>query len=44
MENVIKWYDYEPQQRGGQAKQGARQIMVSHSHREDRKNGYWRVF
>lgn len=43
MENVIKWYDHEPNQRGGQVKQGARQIMVSHTQRGDRNNGYWRV-
>lgn len=43
MENVIKWYDYEPNQRGGQVKQGARQIMVSHTQRGDSNNGYWRV-
>lgn len=43
MKSVMKWYDYTPSKRGGNHRQGERQIMVAHGCRGDRKYGYWRV-
>ena len=44
MTNLIQWFDFLPTKRGGKNnQQGERQLMISHSRKEDKKSGYWRV-
>ena len=43
MTELIQWYDFTPATRGGKYQQGERQLMVSHSRKEGKKAGYWRV-
>lgn len=40
--DVIEFFNFSPIQRGGHARQGERQLMLSHT-RRDGKSGYWRV-
>lgn len=41
--DLIEYFDFTPNQRGGNAKQGERQLLLSYTRKDETKTGYWRV-